>query len=186
MNQFEVNVSDLRRTHATEREINMEATVDWALELSKVEAASGGEPNIDVAVTVTPVGGGLLVAGEADFDARHTCHRCLEEWTEPMVAAISAMFSPRAGEDDEGMFLLTDTIDLETPIRDDVLLAMPLIPTCPGGCATQLVDNQENGLNTSGSTEVGSVDGNPEDADGEGSPFSVLRYLLDPGDCLPK
>ncbi len=87
MNQFEVNVSDLRRTHSTEREINMEATVDWALELSKVEAASGGEPNIDVAVTVTPVGGGLLVAGEADFDARHTCHRCLEEWTERFLEA---------------------------------------------------------------------------------------------------
>ncbi|MCP3977588.1 MAG: DUF177 domain-containing protein [bacterium] len=182
MNQFEINVSDLRRTHASEREVDLEATVDWALELSRVEASSGGEPNIDVVVTITPVGGGLMAAGEADFDARHTCHRCLNEWTEPMVARISAMFSARAAEDDEGVFLLADTIDLETPIRDDVLLSMPLIPTCPDGCAPQLVGTQENGLNTSGSTGDGSVDGNPEDADGEGSPFSVLRDLLDPGD----
>lgn len=182
MNQFEVNVSDLRRSHATERSVDLEAKVDWALELSRVEPSSDGEPNLDAVVTLTPVGGGLLVAGEADFDARHTCHRCLRDWTEPMVARISAMFSPRAAEDDEGLFLLTDTIDLEVPVRDDVLLSMPLIPTCPDGCTTQLVGSQENGLNTSGSTEDGSVDGNPEDADGEGSPFSVLRDLLDPGD----
>lgn len=182
MNQFDVNVSDLRRSHATERRLEIVATVDWALELSRVEASGDGGPNLDVAVTLTPVGGGLLVAGQADFDARHSCHRCLTEWTEPTMAPISAMFSNRASEDDDGVFLLEDTIDLETAIRDDVLLAMPLIPTCPGGCATQLVGIEENGLNTSGSTEDSSVDGNPEDEDGEGSPFSVLRDLLDPGD----
>lgn len=182
MNPFELNVSDLRRSHATEREVDLAAAVDWALELSRVEPESDGGANLHLALTLTPVGGGLMVSGEARFVARHSCHRCLEEWTEEMAVPVSAMFSPRADEDDEGMFLLTDTIDLETPLRDDVLLAMPLLPTCPDGCETQLVGSPENDLNTSGSAEDGSVEDAPEASEGEGSPFAVLRDLLEPGD----
>lgn len=182
MKQFETNVSDLRRFHAAERRLDIAATVDWALELSRIEVTPGGAPNLDVAVTLTPVGGGLVVAGEADFDVRHTCHRCLNEWTEPMMAPISVMFSSRASEDDDGIFPLGDVIDLEPAIRDDVLLAMPLLPSCPGGCATQLVGSGESDLNTPGSAEDGSADGNPEGEDGQGSPFSILRDLLEPGD----
>jgi uncharacterized protein len=182
MNSFELNVSDLRRSRASERDVEIDAAVDWALELSRVEPDPEGGSNLQLDLTLTPVGGGMMVSGEARFVARHSCHRCLEEWTEQMAVPVSAMFSPRASEDDEGMFLLTDNIDLETPMRDDVLLAMPLLPTCPDGCKAQLVGPAENGLNTSGSAEDGSVEDVPEGSEGEGSPFAALRDLLEPGD----
>jgi len=186
MHDFEINVTDLRRSRAADRQATVDAEVDWSLELSRVEPAPGGGPNLNLELTLSPVGGGLLVSGEADFEARHTCHRCLTEWTEPTAVPLSIMFGTGASEDDDGLFPLNDTIDLESPVRDDVLLAMPLLPTCPHGCSAQLVGSSENGLNTSAPAEDGSAEGAPEDSKGEGSPFSVLRDLLDPGDQLQK
>lgn len=182
MNTFEINVADLRRSHASERDVAFNATVDWALELSRVERAVPGADNLSAQLTLSPISGGLLVHGTAKFTARHSCHRCLDEWTEEMEVPVSAMFSPGSGESDDETFPLADVIDLETALRDDVLLSLPLSPTCQGGCSAQLVATSENGLNTPASAELTSADGIPEDQTGEGSPFSVLRELLEPGD----
>jgi len=181
MDVFEVNVADLRRARARGREVEIAAKVDWALELSRVESAEGGAENLSVAVTLSPIGGGLFVSGTAKLDARHTCHRCLTEWTEDLEVPISAMFASRSAEDDEETFQLADVISLEAPIRDDVLLAMPISPTCPDGCDPELVGAAENDLNTSAPAEPGSADGAQDVSDvDEGSPFSVLRDLLEP------
>ena len=159
MSGFEVNVADLRRARASERDIALSARVDWALELSRVEPSADGGDNLWIEATLSPIGGGLLVSGTARFVARHTCHRCLAEWTEPVETPVSAMFSSRAGADDEETFPLGDVIDLEPPIRDDVLLAMPISPTCPDGCDVELVGSGENGLNTAAPAEPGSASG---------------------------
>ncbi|NND03366.1 MAG: DUF177 domain-containing protein [Acidimicrobiia bacterium] len=182
MNPFEINVADLRRSRAQEREIDLAAKVDWALELSQVDAGEPGADNLTAQLTLSPIGGGLLVHGTAAYAARHTCHRCLEEWTEPISAPVSAMFTPRSAADDDQTFPLGDVIDLEPALRDDVLLAMPMSPTCPDGCDLQLGVVEENGLNTTAPAEPGSADGIPEDQGNEGSPFSVLRDLLEPED----
>ncbi len=183
MSVFEINIADLRRSRAREREIDMATNVDWGLELSRVERGDPAADNLTAALTLSPVGGGLLVHGTASFTARHTCHRCLEEWSEPVIAPVSAMFSPRASraEDDE-TFPLGDVIDLEPALRDDVLLAMPISPTCPDGCDLQLGVAGQNGLNTTAPAEPGSADGIPDDQSEEASPFSVLRDLLEPED----
>ena len=181
MDVFEVNVADLRRSRAREREVEVAAKVDWALELSRVEPTDGGTDNLSAAVTLSPIGGGLFVSGTAKLVARHTCHRCLTEWTEAIEVPISAMFASRAAEDDEETFQLGDVISLEAPIRDDVLLSMPISPTCPDGCPPELVGSAENGLNTPAPAEPGSADGAQDVSDvDEGSPFSVLRDLLEP------
>jgi uncharacterized protein len=181
MSPFEILVADLRRSRAVEREIEVEVAVDWRLDLSMLEQHPGGTPNLRLELKLTPVIGGLLVHGTGTATARHTCHRCLNEWTEPMTVPISALFAEEADEDDE-VFQLADTIDIETAVRDDVLVAMPLIPTCPDECSPQLVGAAENDLNTAAPAEDDSADGIPEDPAGEGSPFSVLRDFLDRGD----
>jgi len=182
MNVFEINVADLRRSRAHEREIDMTANVDWSLELSRIEKADPGTDNLTAKVMLSPIGGGLLVHGTATFAVVHTCHRCLEEWTEPVIAPVSAMFTPRSAVEDDETFLLGDVIDLEPALRDDVLLAMPISPTCPDGCDLQLGLGGQNDLNTTAPAEPGSADGIPEDQSDEGSPFSVLRDLLEPDD----
>lgn len=182
MSPFLINVADLRRARAGERAVEIRSKVDWAAGMSRIEVAPGGGENLLVEVTLSPLTGGLLVHGTAEFVGRHSCHRCLEEWVEPMVVPISAMFTVDPPEAD-GTFPLGDEIDLESAVRDDVLVAMPLSPTCPEGCELQLVGIEENGLNTGAPVERGSAIGEQEAVDlDEGSPFSVLKGLLDPGD----
>lgn len=181
MNPFEIRVADLRRSRASERDIDLDVTVDWRLDLSRLEPEPGGAANLHLALMLTPVVGGLLVHGSGTCTARHTCHRCLNEWTEPMTIPITALFAEEADEDDE-VFQLADTIDIETAVRDDVLVAMPVVPACPDNCSPQLVGAGENDLNTPAAAVEDSADGPPEDPAGEGSPFSVLRDLLDGGD----
>jgi len=181
MNPFEIRVADLRRSRAVEREIEMELAVDWRLDLSVLAQRPEGAPNLRLELKLTPVVGGLLVHGSGTSTAQHTCNRCLNEWTEPMTVPISALFAEEADEDGE-VFQLADTIDIEAAVRDDVLVAMPLVPTCPDGCSMQLVGAAENDLNTAAPAEDDSADGIPEDPAGEGSPFSVLREFLDRGD----
>ena len=191
MSNFVVNVADLRRSTAAEREIEVTATVDWAAELSRI--AMGEGDNLLARLRLTPVGGGLMVHGTAEVRAVHFCHRCLEEYGEDMEIPVSALFSFNADGDGE-TFPLGDTIDLEPMLRDDILTAMPMSPTCPQGCAVQLGAEQENGLNTAASAEDASADGVDDDSAAdeadkavdervyEGSPFAVLRDLLDDGD----
>ena len=182
MNPFELNVADLRRSRATEREVEISATVDWGLELSRIALEPAGGPNLLARLMLTPVGGGLMAHGLATFTVRHSCHRCLDEWTEEMEAPISAMFAPASSDDDDETFPLSDVIDLEPAVRDDVLLAMPLSPTCPDGCRSELVAGGETGLNTTAPADENSADGIPEDSTGETSPFAVLRDLLERDD----
>jgi len=178
MDPFEIRVADLRRSRAVERDIELDVRVDWRLELSRIEPSSDGAANLCLELMLTPVVGGLLVHGTGTFTARHTCRRCLNEWTEPMTVPISALFTDVADEG-EDVFQLGDTINIEAAVRDDVLVAMPLVPSCPDDCSPQLVGADENGLNTAAAAEDDSADGTPEDPEGEGSPFSVLRDLLD-------
>lgn len=180
MNPFEINVADLRRARAAERNITVAGRVDWGLELSKIEPTPDANDNLTAALTLTPISGGLLVHGIANIDVRHTCHRCLEEWTEQLEVPISAMYTVGSSGDDDETFPLGDTIDLEPALRDDVLLAMPLSPTCPDGCDPELVDMLQKRLNTTAPAEEFSAEGIPEDLSDEGSPFSVLRDLLGP------
>ena len=120
MNPFEIRVADLRRSRAAERDIELDVAVDWQLDLSRVDPDPAGAPNLHLALILTPVVGGLLVHGSGTCTARHTCHRCLNEWTEPMTVPISALFADMAQDDDE-VFPLGDTIAIETAVRDDVV-----------------------------------------------------------------
>jgi len=186
MSSFQINVADLRRSRATDRDVLIDAEVDWALELSRVAPSTSGEPNIHLMLTLSPVGGGLLVRGSAKFDVAHACHRCLAERVEEAEAQVMAMFTASAGDED-GTFLLDDVIDLEPAVRDDVLLSMPLLPVCVDGCESQpggdsrLVGHGETDLNTGRSGYESAVT-IPEDGASEASPFAVLRDLLDSGD----
>ena len=180
MNPFEIRVADLRRSRAVARDIELDVAVDWQLDLSRFESNPDGAPNLGLVLNLSPTSGGLLVTGMAACTVQHTCRRCLNEWAELMDVPISALFAKVV--EDEDVFQLGDTIDIEVPVRDDVLTAMPLVPICPDNCSPQLVGAQETDLNTPAAAENHSADGTPEDPEDEGSPFSALRDLLDRGD----
>jgi len=156
-------VSDLLREPGHRRAVDLEAPVDWALELSRLEPAQPLRAHL----VFEGVVGGIVARGRVAVTVRHTCRRCLVEWTEPLYVDILEVL----GTDTEVEYRLHgDEADLEPPLRDAVLLALPLRPVCRPDCL---------GLCAvcGGDLNTGSCPGHDEAPDG---PFAPLRDLLQP------
>lgn len=137
--------------------------MDWALELSRVDPVSP----LRARLVLEGTSGGIVARGRVEVVARLACRRCLAEWVEPLEVDVLEVL----GTDPESEYRLHgDQADLDPPLRDAVLLALPLRPLCRpdclGLCAVCGAD-----LNT------GSCPGHDEGPD---SPFTPLRDLLQP------
>jgi uncharacterized protein len=161
---FVVPVGDLLRDRAEPRHIDIDASVDWRVELSAVLP----DPSIVATLTLAPMPGGILVRGKVDGVARHSCHRCLDEYDEPFTVSVAELFVRPDDATEDDYVVTGDLLDLEPLLRDDVLLAVPMLPTCEN-CG-ELVDTSQTDLNT----DV------PEAGDSR-SPFAVLKDLFEPG-----
>ena len=157
---FLVNVADLLDREAPPRDVEIDIPVDWGLELSTIQS----EPPLHVELTLSPLPSGILGRGAMRFRVEHNCRRCLTPYTQEMDLQIAVLFEEDPGED--AYPIEEAEIDLESFVRDEALLALPLLPECPDGCAV-VVTTPETDLNT--------------DLPGDGSPFAVLRDLLPPG-----
>lgn len=158
---FRIPVSDLLADPGRKRPVMIDAPIEWVLELSQVG------PDLHAELVLQGASGGVLVRGTAETEATHTCHRCLTQWTEPIEVEVAEILGLE--EDPDGYPLDGEVADLETPLRDAVLLAIPLSPTCRpdcrGICAT-----------CGGDLNTGSCPGHDEEPD---SPFASLRELFD-------
>ena len=160
---FLLNIADLARPHATPRTVDVDAAVDWAVELSRVLP----DPPLRASLQLAPTSGGLVVTGTVDVAAEHTCHRCLDDTTAEVHVEIAQLYVlPGEDTDDEDEYVLEgDELDLEPMVRDEVLLAMPLVPTCGPDCP--------------GVPPGASVDASDDDEAAETSPFAALQDLFD-------
>ena len=162
---FLLNVADLLGKNASGRQVTVEASADWGLELI---ALSPEEP-MTADLTLHPVSNGIAVTGRVHFVTIDTCHRCLDTTRTERSAMIGALFDETV--DDESYPLMGQEIDVEQMLRDEVLLSLPLVTTCEDVCSS-VVDTAQIDLNT-----------DPPDEEGDSrSPFAVLKNLLEPGE----
>jgi uncharacterized protein len=115
---------------------------------------------IEVELRITSVDEGVLATGEITAVATGECGRCLDPITWPIDEAFTELFyyetaASRAAEKgkkgaksisrreekkdidleaDELTFMIGDEIDLELPIRDAVILNLPVNPLCSDEC----------------------------------------------------
>ncbi len=162
---FLVDVSDLLGRDVPPREISIEVSVDWKLEMSRILT----EPPLVADLALGPVPGGILVRGEVCYSVEHTCRRCLTAFVDDGCDPVAGLFETDPGED--AYPIVGTSIDLEPFLRDETLLGLPLLPICSESCEG-LVSTPETDLNTDPSG----------DANDAGSPFAVLRDLLPPED----
>ena len=160
---FVLNVADLLGRDAPTRDEVIEAPVDWSIELSSVVA----EPPLVARLQLHPVSAGVAVTGAVDFTTEDQCFRCLRPTRTERSARIGALFDET--DDDESYPLEGHEIDVEQMLRDEVLLSLPLSPSCGDDCPG-VVSSAQNGLNTESS-------GDEEETR---SPFAVLKDLLEP------
>jgi uncharacterized protein len=112
------------------------------------EAASVPDVRFDGPVTgdaeVWNTGDSFLVKARLNGTAVLECSRCLGEFRLPLAARIEEHFKPgqpsptgELEEDDEGRtfsFYEGDEIDLTEPLRQQVLLELPMKPLCAAAC----------------------------------------------------
>jgi uncharacterized protein len=124
---FRLVVSDLVHEPGRRRAAQVEAVVAWALESARVDP----EVPLRADLVLEGISGGMMVRGTVAVTARLTCRRCLTEWPEPLTVEV---FEIVGGDPESEYRLAGDEADLEPPLRDAVLLALPLRPLCRPDC----------------------------------------------------
>ncbi len=160
---FVVHVADLLHQPGRARPVRIVAAADWGVDMARIVA----EPPLDADLELAATSGGVMVRGVVTAVASLTCTRCLQDFEASVRVEISQLVRDESDDDDE-YHTVGEDIDLEPILRDEVLLATPLLPRCEPECKG-LVRDSETGLNT---TSPGSPD----------SPFAALQDLFDPGD----
>lgn len=164
---FVLSASDLVGRPGAQRRARVAGPMEVVLEMSRLPP---GRP-MRAEVLLESLAEGILVTGEVDFVARHTCNRCLKEWEEAGSVSVLQLYGYEPDED--GYRLEAgELIDLEQLLRDEVSLALPLTPLCRPDCA---------GLCPTCGADLNEApcSGHAEESD---SPFAGLRQLLEPGE----
>ena len=162
---FVLNVADLLGKNSSGRQVAIEASVDWGLELITL---TPDEP-MTAELMLHPISNGIAVTGHVDFVTIDTCHRCLDTTRRVRSASIGALYDEAV--DDESYALDGQEIDVEQMLRDEVILSLPLTTTCEDECSS-VVDTAPIDLNKD----------SPDEEGDSRSPFAVLKDLLEPGE----
>lgn len=138
-----VDVTRLSRQPGSVLEIVREVSApsDFAVAMARVPEDSV----IELDFTCESVVEGIWVSGNADVHVTAECSRCLEpsEWSESVALEQMYRYPPTDArgtiiesddEDEDTPMVLEDTIDIEGPLRDAVVLALPLAPLCSPDC----------------------------------------------------
>jgi len=135
---FKVNLHELPRRAGEFRQYRLEFLAPQAIGVALLEIPKS-EP-LGISFKAESVDGGVLLTGEVISHARGECGRCLDPIDFDIYQKFRELFlnTSRAGEvedDADEIFSLDgDIADLEVPIRDAVILAMPINPLCQSEC----------------------------------------------------
>ncbi|WP_221585591.1 DUF177 domain-containing protein [Microbacterium sp. G2-8] len=96
-----------------------------------VSVAKGGQLALDV--RLESVHEGILISGTADAEYDGECSRCLRAISQPVEVEFQELFEYPGGETAD-FELQDDHVDLETLVRDAIVLSLPFQPVCRPEC----------------------------------------------------
>ena len=159
------------------------ASFEGAYEFEELEVAPDvyrAEGAFPYQVTLTNVGGAILVEGTVEGTLTTPCARCLEECVIDVQGEVEGYFIiPGEGEkpedmDDDEFDMLPDTneIDLEPLLKAGIIIEVPLVPLCREDCQGLCPQCGKN-LNE-GPCDCDEAESEPYPAN---NPFAVLKNL---------
>lgn len=163
---MKVLITDLIGTPGAHRQDDVSIHITAVMDAAKLDGPVTGVVRYDAGVR------DIMASGRMEYLATATCIRCLVEFEYHGKASFSQLYATEPPSED--VMPITDhgTVDIEEPIRDEVLLSLPLSPICEVECA---------GLCSTCGTDL-----NREPCEGHddvsSSPFAILAQLLDPED----
>lgn len=84
-------------------------------------------------IKVVGIDGSIIVAGNLQVEVNLECNRCLRMFTHHLTVPLQAEFRQQPGEDSFPIDRY-GKIDLEEPIRQDILVHLPLQQLCTEDC----------------------------------------------------
>lgn len=136
-----VRVGELRR------QVGNQVHHDLEVELGGGEVGGTriGDGPARVSADLETVSGGVVLDGIAQATWQGECRRCLEPIDGPLVVELHELFcedpavvasNPASGSDPDvdPLPIVDDTVDLGPPVRESLLLALPLAPLCRPDC----------------------------------------------------
>ena len=111
---------------------------------------------VDVDLEVRAAGESFVAAGRVRGVWAAECRRCLEEVRGPIDAALSEVFEWEP-TDGETWPIVDQRIDLDPPLREVAMLALPLAPLCSQDCAGPVPDRFPTGPAAAGVSSSGGV-----------------------------
>ncbi len=163
---FVLPVRDVIRKPGEMREHELDVTLPerWGEGIVSVEAGS----EVEIDVRLESVHEGILVSGTAGATYEGVCGRCLTAVSEPVEVEFQELFA-YPGEEENDFEVQDDHVDLETLVRDAVVLSLPFQPVCDPDCPGL---DLETGLRRAGSSGAE----NPAPIDPR---WSALREIAD-------
>lgn len=137
---------------------------------------------VEVDVTVTNTGSGLVARGRARLTAEAECCRCLEPFETVIEADVEGFYVQPGQEadlpdDQEYEVLSGRSIDLSNAVEAALAVEAPFAPLCgeqcAGICPVCGANRNESSCDCAATTPAG-------------GPFDVLRGLLEPEDSPPE
>jgi uncharacterized protein len=131
-----VDTRDLGRRAGAHKELTrtVPAPAELGIEVLRVPQ---GAP-VDLALRLEGVMEGVLVTAEAHAALEGECVRCLDPIEDEIDVDFQELYlfdAPERGEEDDDLSVLQDEYaDLEPPLRDAVVLALPFQPLCSDDC----------------------------------------------------
>jgi uncharacterized protein len=130
-NPFRVNVRDIMHRPGEMRELELDVPAPEQLGEGMAVVRQGSELALDV--RLESVHEGILASVELDATAEGECSRCLIDIALPVEVEFQELFAYHSGEAFE-YEAQDDHVDLESLIRDAVVLALPFQPVCRPDC----------------------------------------------------
>jgi uncharacterized protein len=119
-------------------------------------AIAEGEP-LELDARVESVHEGILVSGRARSRSTGICGRCLTDIAKPVEVEFQELFT-YPGEEAADFEVQDDHVDLETLVRDALVLSLPFQPVCRPDCPGLDPNTGERLSETSGEIERTPVD----------------------------
>lgn len=125
------NVRDLVSRPGEMRET--QRTLDVPEQLGEALAIVPAGEKLDLDLRFESVHEGILVTATAETKYHAECGRCLEPFTQGIEVEFTELFAYTISEADE-YGVHGDHVNLEPPLRDAVVLALPFQPVCRPDC----------------------------------------------------
>lgn len=170
---FVLPVHDISRKpgEMREHEVDVTLTEGWGEGIIAVETGA----SVEIDVRLESVHEGILASGTVYATAEGVCGRCLREITEPVEVEFQELFA-YPGEEASDFEVQDDHVDLETLVRDAVVLSLPFQPVCEPDCPGLDPETGERLTEPAGKDAVAPID--PR--------WSALQQIVDQGNAAER